>query len=455
MNSLKRQDPPFYDNILSNMSKKLFIFVIIAFFIRLAFGLCSEFWFEDEFQIYLLGLKFFTTGHWPYFGPDVVYTHSQITGALQALLVGLPFYVHKMAQAPYVFLNLLSVASLCLLSWYCAKLTKAPKWIVWGWLFFCPWTMNFSTSVINPSYILFGAVLFFVSALEIIPGIKQGVIKERWAFAVQGFSFFWIYQLHLSWVLLVPVIFYVVLVSRKPFKRLCTNAAFFVLGAVPMLFLIVPTFIEFGLLGTGSTEQNVVFNSANLLKFFDVLFRTLSFASFEVPRFLGPNTSVRLAFVTRNLWAAPFIAFGFLVGIIQPLSLLYEFFRKNTLRGWNFIRYFLLIMILIAYTSFLFSVKGPSAHAFYLLFPVVAIYAFYCWGRHFEKRTWRIFAVLVILSSLVFHAAISIDRFNSSSMFAQSAKGRGKDVVMNAIASKDYHVLGKRRCEDASYKVCF
>ena len=87
-------------------------FIIFAFLLRLIFGLCSEFWFEDELQIYLLGLKFFTTGHWPYFGPDVVYTHSQITGALQALLVGVPFYFYKAASAPYVLLNILSVASL-------------------------------------------------------------------------------------------------------------------------------------------------------------------------------------------------------------------------------------------------------------------------------------------------------------------------------------------------------
>src|SRR5438128_12471661 len=60
-----------------------------AFGLRLLFGLCSEFWFEDETQIFLLGLRFHSTHAWPYFGPDVVWTRSQIPGALQALLVGL------------------------------------------------------------------------------------------------------------------------------------------------------------------------------------------------------------------------------------------------------------------------------------------------------------------------------------------------------------------------------
>jgi len=429
--------------------------ILIVFILRLLFGLCSEFWFDDELQIYLLGLKFFTTGHWPYFGPDVVYSHSQITGALQALLVGLPFYLYKSAAAPYVLLNILSMLSLSLLSWYCVKLTKAPKWIVWGWLFFCPWTMNFSTSVINPSYVLFGAILFFISAFEVIPSIKLGFVKERWAFFIMGFSFFWVYQLHLSWVLLVPVVCYVLVLSVKPAKRFFINAIFFILGSLPMFLLVLPTFIKFGLLGTGGTEQNIMFNVANVLKPVDVLFKALSFASFEVPRFIGPNTTERLSFVTRNLWVAPFVVFGLLIGFIQPVLLLIGFFRKNFLKGWFFIKYFLLAMILVIYVSFFFSVKGPSAHTFYLLFPVVAVYSFYCWSRYFEKKVYRVIAFFVILSSLMFHAAIAIDRFGTSSMFAVKANETGKQIVTKALYAKDYTLLGKRRCEVQNYKVCF
>ena len=58
----------------------------IAFAYRLGFGLCSEFWTSrDNHQIYLLGLKSYTTRMWPYFGPDVTAT-IQIPGALQGLL---------------------------------------------------------------------------------------------------------------------------------------------------------------------------------------------------------------------------------------------------------------------------------------------------------------------------------------------------------------------------------
>src|SRR5437762_11224423 len=78
------------------------------FAFRLAFGLSSEFFFEDETQIYLMGLRHFATGLWPYFGPDVVWTKSEIPGALQALLVGVPLDLVPVPDAPFVLLNVLS-----------------------------------------------------------------------------------------------------------------------------------------------------------------------------------------------------------------------------------------------------------------------------------------------------------------------------------------------------------
>ena len=50
----------------------------VLFAFRLLFGLSREFFFEDETQIYLMGLRYHATGAWPYFGPDVVWTKSEI-----------------------------------------------------------------------------------------------------------------------------------------------------------------------------------------------------------------------------------------------------------------------------------------------------------------------------------------------------------------------------------------
>src|SRR5882762_2017445 len=192
---------------LTQRSRRLICFslLLLAFLFRLGYGLCSQFVDADTTQIYLLGLKFYTTHAWPYFGPDVIWGEVQIPGALQALLVGAPFFVLRIPEAPYILLNLLSFAALCLLAWYCCKrLPEMPRWLVWSWLLTAPWVLDLSTSVYNPSYVLPGSILFFVAALEIYPYTSKHIVSLRLANFMIGFALFWVMQLHLSWVVLVP-----------------------------------------------------------------------------------------------------------------------------------------------------------------------------------------------------------------------------------------------------------
>ena len=50
------------------------LLLLVAFLFRLGFGLCAAFQDADATQIYLLGLKFYTTHAWPDFGPDELRT---------------------------------------------------------------------------------------------------------------------------------------------------------------------------------------------------------------------------------------------------------------------------------------------------------------------------------------------------------------------------------------------
>ena len=90
---------------MKDIPKKYLIVLIIALCVlRIVCGIVSEFWAEDEQQIYLIGLKSYTTGTWPFYGPDVVYTKTQIPGALQGLLVSVAFYILPIPEAPAIFL---------------------------------------------------------------------------------------------------------------------------------------------------------------------------------------------------------------------------------------------------------------------------------------------------------------------------------------------------------------
>ena len=142
---------------------------------RLLFGLSGLLFTEDETQIYLLGLRFHASGQWPYFGPDVVWTETQIPGALQPLLVGLPFFIAPIPEAPYLLLNALSMGALALFGWYLsARLPEQPRWLLWGWLLTLPWTLELSTHIINPSYVLPASVIFFVGFMEAWPSLRIG-----------------------------------------------------------------------------------------------------------------------------------------------------------------------------------------------------------------------------------------------------------------------------------------
>jgi len=66
------------------------------------------------------------------------------------------------------------------------------------------WTLNCSTHIINTSYILPGSVAFFIGFFERGLVSRRKVVPLVVAFAMMGFGCLWLFQIHLSWVLLPP-----------------------------------------------------------------------------------------------------------------------------------------------------------------------------------------------------------------------------------------------------------
>jgi len=417
------------------------IMLLLLFALRLAYGLCSEFWFPDELQVYLIGLKFYTTGHFPYFGPDIVYTSSQIPGALQGLLVGLPFYLLKIPEAPYIFLNLLSMSALCLFAVYIQKrFCETPKWFIWIWLLTCPWTMNFSTHILNPSYVLFGAVLFFIGFFEAMPKLSIGFLKPWMAFFLMGFALFWVYQLHMSWVLLLP---FIITAFWFSFRKNKITALTFVLGCLLSASTLIPTFLAYGLhFGSGSTAENIVFNVSNAKEIVTVLMRYLSFASNEIPRFIDTDGGSKVQFFKDYLPAAPFMLFAILMGFLQVAYLVIAFFRKNPKSDFAWVKWITFIAMMVTYVSFFFSVKGPSSHTFYVLFPLVMFYSFYCWQPLFRKKWFTILMAVMLFSTFVTNCTLAYHNYHLKSMY------KNRELPLKAIQEKDYHILGERRASD-------
>jgi hypothetical protein len=436
--------------LITNKQRTVLIILLLAlvFLFRLWYGLSSPFWTgtEDEKQIYLIGLKFYTTRAWPWFGPDVTPT-IQIPGALQGLLVGLPFFVAPIAEAPYVLLNLLSFASLCLLAWYTTRrLPEIPKWIIWTWLMLAPWTLNLSTNIFNPSYVLTGGVLFFVAFLELFPPTTRNLIAPRIAWLMSGFALGWVMQLHMSWVILVPFIGAALYARvRRDGRAALLAALWFIPGALVVGSLLIPTYLRYGLhAGTGDTAQVVVFNYDNLKRVLNpvegILGRFLSFASFEVRRFIGGNTQARIQFVRAHLWTAPFVIFLDIVGLTQPLLLVILWFkRRHTERDWPAIKNLTAATLALLYVSFLFSLRPPYSHTFYVTLPLAMIYSFYCWSPYLARRRWQIFAAVFLACGLVIHVGVALHNRAHTSLYTNRA------ALQTAIEQHDYHLLGERR----------
>lgn len=417
--------------------------LVAAFLFRLGFGLCGQFQDSDTKQIYLLGLKFYATGAWPFYGPDVVWGEIQIPGALQALLVGLPFYVLPLAEAPYILLNLISFASLCLFAWYCCRrLPGLPRWFAWGWLLTSPWTLNLSTVIYNPSYVLAGGILFFVGTLELYPFARRGLVPARLASVLTGFGLFWVMQLHMSWVVLVPYALVALAFQFKEGVRRGFDAlVWFAAGATPVAALLVPTYLKYGLsAGSGGTAGAVRFNAENVTALWGIVNRTFSFASFEVARFVGGHTRDRVEFLREEMWLAPFAFFLFAVGVAQVAALLGSWFlREHTQRDWRAIKYLVLFNVALLYLCFLFSLKPPQSNHLYVTLPLPVLYAFYCWERLLKRPRWRKLAAAVLVCGIVFHTGLALYNLPRVSLYVD------RGAAQRAVDARDYRILGERR----------
>jgi hypothetical protein len=428
--------------------------LLLAFSFRLAYGLTSNFWTEDERQIYLIGLRSFARGEWPYFGADVVWTGGRLPGAAQGMLVRWPLSVWPAPEAPFVLLNLLSLGALALFAWYvCRRAPLVPKWVVWGALMTLPWTLNFSTHVVNTSYVLPGAIVFFVGFLEASPSFRIGAVPVGLSWLLMGAGLLFVPQFHMSWVLL-PAYVAVAAVdqARRAPRALLPAAGAFALGAATTGSLLVPTLLEYGLTA-GGVERVVQFQPQGVVAFFTVVARFLSFAAPETNRFLGLDVAERALFLARQPWVVPFAAVATVVGIVQPFVMAAVWFGTfGGDRGWVRVKWLAAGTVLWVYASFFFSVRGPLAHAFYVTFPVALVYGAHCWQAvasspapadrrrlAFSARWVERVAAAALVAGVVMHAALAIDRAPRRSLYLD------RPLVQAAITDRNDRFLGDRR----------
>jgi hypothetical protein len=418
------------------------------FAFRLLFGLSREFFFEDETQIFLLGLRYHATGRWPFFGPDVVWTKSEIPGALQSLLVGIPLDIAAIPESPFILLNLLSLVALAALAWYaCAQLPRAPRWLIWGWFFTIPWTLQFSTHVHNPSYVLPAAIVFFLAFFEAVPAFSLGRLSPPVAHALMGAAVIWVMQIHMSWPLLVPYLLIAWLSRRSEgWVALAVNAAACAAGALIPGLLLIPTLARYGLdSGSGGVFRNIRIHWVSPWIVVTTLARFLSFASLEISRFIGTDGAKRLEFFQRHVWLAPAAVIVWAVGLLQPLWMGVDACRPSRQwppaiprPQWKILRGLVALSVLVVYASYWFVIEPPQAHAFYVLAPIALLFAAFWWTFVDSPRA-RAVAAGVLALNVCFHAGLAWAQAPELSLYKNRAP------VAAAIALKQPEMFAHRR----------
>jgi hypothetical protein len=422
--------------------------LLLLFAYRLAVGLTTEFWFIDELQVYLIGLKFYSTGLWPFFGPDLVFpTISQIPGALQGLLVGLPFFAAPVPEAPFVLLNLLSFAALVFLAWYGSRRVPAlPRWLVYGLALTLPWTLFYSAHIVNPSYVLFGAVLFWIGVVEATVFHEQPLLPRRLSDYLQGFGLVWIMQLHMSWTLLLPFAGIAWITRLRRGEGLPALGAL-ALGCATTGALLLPTLLRYDLTQIGSARMAVRFNPINARDLGSITAKFLSFASYELPRFIGPDHRARMAWLTSDWRVAPFAFFCVGIGLLQPVALLVLWFRRREATpGWTGVKAMAAATILLTWLVFLFTVREPWSLTFYLVLPMAFLYSLFCYASFLKGRWWLCVAALALSSGVVTQAALAHRNLVDRSQYPERGSlYLDRERVAAAIAARDYRLLGERR----------
>jgi hypothetical protein len=416
---------------------------LAAFFtFRLLYGLSSEFFFEDETQIYLMGLRYYATGVWPYFGADVVWTESEIPGALQPLLVGFPLKIAAVPEAPFVLLNLISVGALAVFAWYITKrLPQLPVWLVWGWIMTAPWTLEFSTHIINPSYLLAPALIFFLGFFEAVPVFRLGKIPDWVAFAFMSAATAWILQIHMSWPLLLPYIGIAWFFSwQRGARAFAAGTAGLICGLLVFGIFLIPTLVVYGAQGgSGGTLRNLRPHWVNPWVAVTTLARFFSFVSLEIWRFMATDDGKRQMFLLNHLWIAPLAVVAWAAGIWQPFWMLREWFRaRSPFPEWWWLRWLVVVTIALVYASYWFVLEPAQAHAFYIVAPISFLYAAYCW-TFIDSPRWRQVAAALLIVNVAFHAGQAWIQMPEKSLY------RNRDVIATAIREKQPEMFGHRR----------
>ena len=347
--------------LLLTQSKRFQCFAIwgMSLFFRIFFGLARPIS-DDVYRLYSQALDWYVDGKLSPVGAPVVYTGTWIPGSLHPILLGSSLWISQgyLWGATLVLAVLTQAALFLIYHSYSSRFPNWPKVPLAILIAYNPWTFP-SLEVWNPSYALLFSTLFFAAWIH--PKFK--IHRDFWV----GFTLLCSFQLHLSYVVLVASAFfaYFIFKSRPQLLKLLAGAG---VGSLTL----IPWIIEF-IKGTVSSpfQNNIVFRPDGWPEIFKGLGRFLSYPSADLFRFIGGAQGYLGAFRDSTAYWWPFL----LVAMVVSIALIFY-----QIRGWllslkakdtelkPFFQWLILVPLFTMFL-FIFSVKGASAHTFWIILP--------------------------------------------------------------------------------------
>ena len=391
-----------------------FILALILF--RIFLGIQVNFSHEDYTQVYLIGLEHAFSGHWSYWGPDVVWSNTRLPGALLGFLAGMPLSLTLNEYAPIILSNIISGAGLILLSFYAKqRFPKLSIYFLLALFLLSPFMLFNGVVLLNTAYLLFSGAILFMVVFELFVYRDDVLWPPHFNFLALGFSLLFTFQLHLSWVMFIPFVF--VLFYREwrthpshGWKYL----SYFTAGCILSGLTLLPTLFKYShviLIGSGG---NVNIHWSRVTSIVDLFVRYTGIATLDVNQ--------KLNFIhllsTQGWMGVGLIWTMKLFSLIQFIgfSVSFYFMQKSPEFRKSVLLFFL--SLLMALGLYILSNKHLEMRTYILLYPIplwLALFAYsYLMDFRFIKSILYVALVLLWVTSL----GIAVSNFKGMYSFS-------------------------------------
>lgn len=385
---------------------------------RIYLGIQINFSHNDYNQIYLLGLENAYSGHWSYWGPDIVWSKTQIPGALQGLLAGIPLRICKHPYSPLILSNIISCIGLLLIGFYAKKRFPALSiCFLIPLMLLLPFYLYHGVVLLNTAYLIFTGALLFIAVADLFIYRDDLILKSTPVyFMILGFAMIFTYQLHLSWIMFLPFIAVLLFIEWKEAKvKWWKPIVFFSVGCIISGITLLPTLIEYSKVIFTHFDSNLTYHPERLAQFFDLLARFFTYATFDITH----NYKIFRLASNENLIIFILIRLLKIFAIIQFLVfwVVFYFLRKNIFFKKTFLL-FILSLVMATCLSVIAN-KHIEARTFILLYPIPVWLSFFVYDYLFRYKSAKI--IMNTMLVVVFITFLGIGITNQNDMYSFKA----------------------------------